>query len=189
MQARPWAMAIVERLMFLEDEMKMVASKYRTKSGHSFPDPAEEFGEHLRERFKGLAIISGKGEMIPLFGHTQNIPKLTPEQEQHIRSGGTLVSSERYPDLTLQIFMTMALDSKNQSRGILVGELNPDYLWITSVENPLLPMTELCILDQSNRVLFSSFPGPISFPEQVVLQDGRSLRVSSNGYTQGRILG
>jgi putative nucleotidyltransferase with HDIG domain len=166
--------AIVERLIFLSDEMKMVASKYRTKSSHIFPDPGAEFGDHLRERFKGLAIISGKGEMIPLFGHTQNIPKLTPEQEEHIRSGGTLVSSERYPDLTLEIFMATALDSKNHRRAMLVGQLNPDYLWITSVDNPLLPMTELCILDQSNHVLFSSLPGPVSFPEQAMLQMSRS---------------
>ena len=152
----------------------MVASKYRTDSSHIFPPPAAEFGEHLKERFKSLAIITGKGEMIPLFGHTQNIPKLTPEQKQHIRSGGTLVSSERYPDLTLEIFMTMALDSKNHGRGVLLGRLNPAYLWITSVENPLLPMTELCLLDQSNHVLFSSFPGPVSFPEQAMLQMSRS---------------
>jgi putative nucleotidyltransferase with HDIG domain len=167
-------MAILERLIFLGDGMKMVASKYRTDSSHILPPPAAEFGEHLKERFKGLAIITGKGEMIPLLGHTQNIPKLTPEQKQHIRSGRTLVSSERYPDLTLEIFMTMALDSKNHGRGVLLGRLDPAYLWVTSAENPLLPMTELCLLDQSNHVLFSSLPGPISFPEQAMLQMSRS---------------
>jgi putative nucleotidyltransferase with HDIG domain len=35
-------------------------------------------------------------------------------------------------------------------------------------------MTELCILDPSNQMLFSSFPGPVSFPEQVTLQMSRS---------------
>jgi putative nucleotidyltransferase with HDIG domain len=167
-------MAILERLIVLGDGMKMMASKYRTDSSHIFPPPAAEFGEHLKVKFKGLAIITGKGEMIPLFGHTQNIPKLTPEQEQHIRSGRTLVSSERYPDLTLEIFMTTALDSKNHGRGVLLGRLDPAYLWITSAENLLLPMTELCLLDESNHVLFSSFPGPVSFPEQAMLQMSRS---------------
>jgi putative nucleotidyltransferase with HDIG domain len=166
--------AIFERLLFLEEEMEGVASKYRTDSSHIFPPPGAEFGEHLKERFKGLAIITGKGEIMPLFGQAQNIPKLTPEQKQHIQSGGTVVSSERYPELPLEIFMTRALDSKNHGRGVLLGQLNPDYLWMTSVENPLLPMTELCILDQSNHVLFSSLPGPVSFPEQAMLQMSRS---------------
>jgi putative nucleotidyltransferase with HDIG domain len=166
-------MAILERLIFLEDGMKMMASKYRADSSH-FPPPAAEFGEHPKEMFKGLAIITGKGEMIPLFGHPQNIPKLTPEQKQHIRSGGTVVSSERYPELPLEIFMTTALDSKNHGPGVLLGQLDPAYLWITSAENPFLPMTELCILNESNHVLFSSLPGPVSFPEQAMLQMSRS---------------
>ena len=168
-------MAILERLIVLGDGMKMMASKYRTDSSHIFPTPAPEFGEHLKERFKGLTIITDKGENIPLFGHFQNIPKLTPQQSAHIRSGGTLVSCKHRPNHTLEILMTMALDSKNDRRGILVGKLNPAYLWTTSVENPLLPMTELCILDQSNHVLFSSFPGPVSFPEQITLQMSRSI--------------
>ncbi len=167
-------LAILERLIVLGDGMKMVASKYRTDSSHILPPPEGEFGEHLKEGFKGLAIITGKGEMVPLFGHIQNIPKLTPGQEQHIRSGGTLVSGERYPDLTLEIFMTTALDSKNHGRGVLLGQLDPVYLWVTTADNLLLPMTELCILDQSNHVLFSSFPGPVSFPEQAMLQMSRS---------------
>jgi hypothetical protein len=166
-------MAILERLIFLGDGMKLVASKYRTDSSPILPPPAAEFGEHLKERFKGLAIITGKGERIPLFGHTQNIPKLTPEQKQRILSGRLVVSSECYPDLTHGIFMTMALDAKNHGQGVLLGQLDPAYLWVTSAENPLLPMTELCILDQSNHVLFSTLPGPV-FPEQVMLQMSRS---------------
>ncbi len=168
--------AISERLLFLKGEMKVVASKYTTKSSHVFPPLDTEFWEHVKERFKGLAIINEKGMMIPLFGLIENMPELTPQQSQHIQSGGTLVSSEHHPhtDLTSQIFMIMAFDSQNQEHGMLVGQLNPPYLWMTSVENPLLPMTELCILDQSNHVLFSSLPGPISFPEPVTLQMSRS---------------
>src|SRR4030043_498259 len=49
--------AIFERLLFLEDEMKGVASKYSTKSSHLVPPPLEEFSEHLKEKFKGLTII------------------------------------------------------------------------------------------------------------------------------------
>jgi putative nucleotidyltransferase with HDIG domain len=166
--------AIVERLVFLKDEMKAVASKYAIKSNRVFPAPDAEFDHHLKERFKGLAVITGRGKRISLFGHVPNIPELTPQQSEHIRSGGTLVSSERFPDLTLEIFMTMALDPKNQGRGIIVGQLNAPYLWLPSVENPLLPMTELCILDQSNHVLFSSLPGPVSFLEQAALKMSRS---------------
>ncbi len=167
-------MAILERLTFLGDGMKMVASKYQRESSPILPAPAAEFGDHLRERFKGIAIVTDKGERIPLFGRIENVPKLTLEQRQQIQSGRTLVSSERDPDLTFELFMTMALDSKNLGRGVLLGQLDPAYLWIPSVESPLLPMTELCLLDESNHVFFSSLPGPVSFPEQARLQMSRS---------------
>ena len=167
-------MAIFERLLFLEEEMKEVASKYRTKSSQIFTPPDAEFGEHVKERFKGLAIINDRGGMMPLFGHIPNISGLTPQQSEHIRSGRTLVFSEHDPDPTVEIFMATALDSKNHRSGILVGQLYPAYLWMTSLDDPSLPMAELCILDQSNRVLFSSLPGPLSFPEQVTLQMSRS---------------
>ena len=166
-------MAILERLEFLEREMKIIASKYMWKSGH-FLLPAAEFGEHLKERFKSLTIITGKGKKISLFGDIRNIPELTPKQSRQIQSGGTLLSSELDRDFTPQIFMVMAIDSQNHGRGILLGQLNPAYLWATSVEDPLLPLTEVCILDQSNRLLFSSLPGPVSFPEQVTLEMSRS---------------
>ncbi len=166
-------MAILERLEFLEGEMKIIASKYMWKSGH-FLLPAAEFGEHLKERFKSLTIITGKGKKISLFGDIRNIPELTPKQSRQIQSGGTLLSSELDRDFTPQIFMVMAIDSQNHGHGILLGQLNPAYLWATSVEDPLLPLTEVCILDQSNRVLFSSLPGPVSFPEQVTLEMSRS---------------
>ncbi len=162
--------ALLERLLFLEGELRMLASRYRTESGRILPPPAAEFGDHLRQRFEGLAIITGQGKVLQLFGRLQNIPQFSPQQSQHLRSGGTLVFSEYPPDLTPRIFMAAAFGSENRTRGILLGQLNPGYLWMTNVENPLLPMTELCVLDRSGRILFSSLPGPISFPEEVAIK-------------------
>src|SRR4030042_2863814 len=81
-------MAIFERLLFVKDEMKMVASHYSMKSSHISPLPPEEFGQHLKAKFVGLVIITDKWKTIPLSGHIKNIPELTPQQSQYIRSGG-----------------------------------------------------------------------------------------------------
>ncbi|HXX34962.1 MAG TPA: HD domain-containing phosphohydrolase, partial [Thermodesulfobacteriota bacterium] len=167
-------MAIFERLLLLEDDIKMVASKHTTKSSHIFHTSTEEFDEHLKERFEGLTILTFTGETTLLFGRIPNIPKFTPEQKQYIRSGGTLVSGQCDPDLTPHIFMTVALDSKSERRGILLGEVNPAYLWFANIEDPLPPSTELCILDQSKNVLFSSIQGIVSLSEKVAFQMSRS---------------
>ena len=160
--------AIAERLYFLEDEMKMAASKFSTESNPTFRTPAEGISEPLKKRFKGLVIITDTSEPIHLFGQIQNLPELTPEQKEHIRSGRSLLFSEYHPDLSSHIFMSMAIDPQNPRRGILVGEINPNYLWDIEKQSTFPSMTELCVLDQSHNVLFSSLPGPVSLPEGVL---------------------
>jgi putative nucleotidyltransferase with HDIG domain len=49
-----------------------------------------------------------------------------------------------------------------------VGEINTNYLWDIEEQSTFPTMTELCVLDQSNNVLFSSLPGSVSFPNQIL---------------------
>jgi len=160
--------AIAERLYFLEGEMKMAASRFSTESNSIFRTPTEGISEHLKKRFKCLVIIAEGGKSIHFFGQIQNIPELNLEQKEHIRSGRSLLFSEYHPDLSSRIFMSMAGDPKNPRRGIFVGEINTNYLWDTEEQSTFPSMTELCVLDQSNNVLFSSLPGPVSLPKQVL---------------------
>jgi putative nucleotidyltransferase with HDIG domain len=160
--------AIAERLYFLEDEMKMAASKFSTESNLTFRTPAEGISEPLKKRFKGLVIITDTSEPIHLLGQIQNLPQLTPEQKEHIRSGRSLLFSEYHPDLSSRIFMSMAVDPQNPRRGNLVGEINPTYLWDIEKQTTFPSMTELCVLDQSHNVLFSSLKSPVSLSEGVL---------------------
>ncbi|MGA2466481.1 MAG: HAMP domain-containing protein, partial [Thermodesulfobacteriota bacterium] len=160
--------AIAERLYFLEDEMKMAASKFSTESNLTLRTPAEGISEPLKKRFKGLVIITDTSELIHLLGQIQNLPELTPEQKEHIRSGRSLLFSEYHPDLSSRIFMSTAVDPQNPRRGNLVGEINPNYLWDIEKQTNFPSMTELCVLDQSHKVLFSSLKSPVSLSEGVL---------------------
>jgi len=160
--------AIAERLYFLEDEMKMAASKFSTESNSTFRTPAEGISEPLKKRFKGLVITTDASEPMHVFGQIQNVPELTPEQKKHIRSSGSLLFSEYHPDLSSRIFMSMAVDPQDPGRGILVGEINTNYLWDTEKQSTFPSMTELCVLDQSHNVLFSSLTSPVSLSEGVL---------------------
>ena len=161
---------IGERLYSLEGEMKEAAFKLSMESNSTLHTPAKRVSRLLKERLEGLTIIADKGENILLFGDIQNIPKLTLEQKQHIRSGGTYVWSKHFPDFRPHIFMSMAVDPRRPRRGILLGEVATAYLWGPTNELPLPPMIELCILDQLNNSLFSSLLGPVSFPEELALK-------------------
>jgi putative nucleotidyltransferase with HDIG domain len=161
-------MGIAERLFFLEGEMKVVASKLRMESKLIFHTPAKEFSEQLKKRFKGLVLIDDKGKPIPLFGQVKNIPEFTPEKKEHIRSGRSLLSSEYHPDLPSHVFMSISVDPENPELGILLGEIDTKYLWEETNDLLLAPTTELCILDQSSNILFSSLPKPVLLPKQVL---------------------
>ena len=163
-------MGIFERLLLLENEMKLMASKVATRYGSLSYAASKAFGKQITERFEGLIVITEKGERIPLFGRLQEIHGLTREQSEHIRSGGTLVMSKSHSNLSSSVFMSMELDPGQPNQGVLMGEIDPTYLWGTSEDNALTPMFEFCVLDHSNNILFSSLPATATFPQKVTAQ-------------------
>ncbi|MFQ5532399.1 MAG: HD domain-containing phosphohydrolase [Candidatus Methylomirabilales bacterium] len=167
-------LAIYERLLFIEAEMKMLTSSINGGTRKTIQTSSDQFGEDLKKRFAGLALVTDGGRHQPLFGLIHDPPDPTSAEKQHINSGKTLLSSQYRPDLPARILMSRAFGSSRPERGILVGEVNPVYLWGMGDQNTLPPMTEMCVLDQSNNVLFCSFPDPVSFPEQAALKMTRS---------------
>lgn len=161
-------MYIYGRLSFLEAEMKMVASRIGSTQRTDFSISTEVIDIDLKQHLKGLVLINDKGKSNPLFGRIQNIPTLTQPEKRRLHSGKTVVSTMYYPDHPARIFMSMTSDPRQPKRGILLGELNPSYLWGVSDGEPWIPSAELCVLDYSNNILFSTLPPPLSFPEKVV---------------------
>jgi putative nucleotidyltransferase with HDIG domain len=164
-------MYIYERLLFLETEMKMVASRINSTQRAAISIPAEELDSNLQQHFKGSVFIKAGGTSYTLFGYIQNMPELTQSETQYIRSGKTVIStSTSYRGIAPRIFMSMVIDPRQPRKGILRAEINPSYLWGISEENSWLSSAELCILDYSNNILFSTLPPPLRFPEEVVLR-------------------
>ena len=157
-------MYIYERLLFLETEMNMVASRMDLSPGVGFSISVKDFNN--LQHFKGFVLVKDKGIFKPLVGRIKNIPTLTQPEKQHLQSGKTVVSTIYLPANASRIFMSMALDPQQPRRGILWGEINPSYLWGIGDENPWTHSAELCILDNSNNILFSTMPPPLSFPEE-----------------------
>ena len=165
---------ILERLLILEVEMKMIASNLKVDSYASLPTPSEGFNTYIKQEIKSLKLITDTGKHIDFFGRIQNTPELTPGQKQHILSGKTVVSIESRSDSWARIFMSKKLNPEYPGYEILWAEIDPLFLWYMQYEKTLPFMTELCILDQSSNVLFSSLPLPLSLPEEAVLKMGRA---------------
>lgn len=161
------ALSIYERLLFLEAGMKSVASTLATGSGPPTQPSFRGSDEDLRQKFKGLALVSGAGGYRTLFGDIENPPKITGAERQHLSSGRIVLSSEQRPQLPSRVFMKMTLNSQEPDQRLLLGEIDTQYLWGSGYESTLPPMTELCVLDQSANVLISSLPVPEPLSEEL----------------------
>lgn len=166
-------MSTLERLTLLEAEMKMLASTVPTGAKDASSGPPKGVGANLEQRFEALEVITDDGRSMPLVRHIQNPPPLTSAQKQHMLSGKSVVSTGFRPDGNAREFMSCVLDPQNPKRGILLGEIDKTYLWS---EDMLPPQTELCVLDEAQRVL-SCTPGiPPSFRAAVTGKITPALR-------------
>jgi putative nucleotidyltransferase with HDIG domain len=165
-------MSILERLCFLDNELKVFSPVLDASRQASPQRPPEEYGERLKERFRGLALVTHSGRCIPCFGHIENPGEQSDQEKKHLRSGEPLVLTRSRGDNGLHIYMMSAIDPRDPKRGVLCGEINPLYLWSLDT---LPAMTEFCVLDQFSHVIHSTIPLPSSFHERSALQMSRSI--------------
>ena len=159
-------MAVYERLLFLEAEMKLIGSNLGG-SGDPAKVSLEGLGKDLAKRFKTLALQTDKGRSITLLGRIEVPRPLTAGERRHIGSGKTLVASETHTDHPARVFMAMALDPQRPDRGILLAELNTVYLWGLGDEATLPPRTDMCVLKRSQDPMICSLHRPGAFAEEI----------------------
>ena len=66
------------------------------------------------------------------------------------------------------LMMSLAIGGKNSIGSILCAEIKARHLWGITAGDVLPPMTELCIVDKSDNILFSSLPAGASFPKNIM---------------------
>lgn len=150
--SKSFGFTIYERLLFLEAEMRALGSNL------SMGMRPQGLRENLTDRFHGLSVINKSGMGRPFLGVLEGPPQPNSEEREHLSSGKTVLSTLVVKDQPPRIFMSRSLDLRDPDRGILVGEINPTYLWGLGDHNTLPPLTELCVLDPLNRPLICSVP-------------------------------
>jgi signal transduction histidine kinase/HAMP domain-containing protein len=148
-------MSILERLYSLESDLEIIGSNLQKEKTAFHESSTHKFRDSFKGRFKGLVLITGRGQIYPLFGVTQTLPQLRKDETEHISSGKTLLTTRHSTDKFASIFMVKALAPAQSSQALLIGEIDPEYLW---GEDFLSPMTELMVINQSDNLLFSSSP-------------------------------
>ena len=156
-------MAIIERLLFLEADLKIISANLKVRPPDVLESVVHEFHELLQDRFKGFVLVTGSDRTVVSLESISILPQLSKDEQQHVTMGASLLVARPKPDGFADIFIVRALDPAQPPQKILFGEINAEYLW--GGKDFLLPMTELFAIDESEQVLFSSFQGNIPLPE------------------------
>jgi len=161
-------MTIFERLLFLETKIQFFVSSFLRGGGSDIQKKVDGYGKPPVQHFKAITFITEKGEQSPITGVIENPPEITPKEIKHIKSGKTAILSKNHSKLPSRIFMIILADHNNPQAGVVIGEINADYLWGISDKDALLPTAELCVLDQSKNLLVTTLDRPIGLMRKMV---------------------
>ncbi len=154
-------MSIYERFLFLEAHLRLVAT-----AGHGGMVDQQRIktvlGSHGSRGFGAIVRIDSDGSRHSAYGRLDTLPEGLETIMGSAASGKTLILFEpRHADASgeqAQVFMVMMPENERQAPDFLmVGRIDPAYLWGIGHANMLPPMTDLCIVDQFRKVLVTSF--------------------------------
>jgi putative nucleotidyltransferase with HDIG domain len=163
------AYSIFERLTFLETELQFIASSIKASLNGPGQIPLVVFNERLASRFKAAAFFNTSNGYVPIYKKINNLKKPNVIEIKHINAGKTAISIVNRSGSFPRIMMIRLVNPRDLNAGYLIGEINPSYLWGIEQGNTLPPNTELCVLDESENILFSSLSNEDPFPKKADL--------------------
>jgi putative nucleotidyltransferase with HDIG domain len=141
-------MLIDERLQSLGGDLQLVS--WQTRG-----DGLLAVGDRLKNHFRALAVFNDNGSRVSGWGEALDFPNLAPSEATFLRAGRTLLRTHPCTDPSgTCVSLIRAMEAQPRQR-FLVGEVNPDYLWVR--EN--LPTGfDACVRTVADRALFCSNP-------------------------------
>ncbi len=154
------SLSIYERLLLLETEMRFLADHlFDSGSGQIIKRIKEPYQPNIKH-FKALGLINNQGIQHQISGIIDNPPPLELDRNPpfNYNKPGILIqdSAKGQPS----VFMMVGLEQTEFGNDFLIAEINPDYLWGIGEANSLPPMTEICVLDSSGKILITTIAQP-----------------------------
>jgi len=110
-----------------------------------------------RRRFVALEfVMEGSGRRVPVFGQLDHLPGLTPGNQSDLALGLPLILGEHRDGAPTGIYLVRRVNRAGGLRGLLIGEISPEFLWGTLDQSMPSPATRISVTDDSGRVLFTS---------------------------------
>jgi len=139
-------MAIYDRLELLDSDLQLLSAQIRERRSFTTAPIAQG-------HYKGYAEFGPDGSQWAQWGSPVTLPQLTSAENQHLLAGNPLLHSGISTDGTAYVSMLRIADAHQANSPVLVGALDPEYLWATKS----LPSDfQFCVMSSSRFVLFCS---------------------------------
>ncbi len=153
---KAFGMSTIERLRFLEAELHMMM-KGRHAGIHNQLSQADKItNKRISGKFSSFIAVEDFNA-VPADAATVFGSDLAVQQKKHLASGRPLLAvcgdSQQ-----VDYYMAVARIPDDLSRGGIIGKIKRSYLWGRAVTDMLPPLTELCVLGDAGRVLYSTLP-------------------------------
>ncbi len=112
--------------------------------------PGQVFREIFQLQGAELSTLEGLPAAVPQ-------PGLMQAAQAHLAAGGDSALLVEPGEQEARVLLAMRMDPLMPERGLLLGELDPAYLW--SDQEGLTPPTQVCVQDAAATVLYCSGPG------------------------------
>ena len=153
-----YASSIFERVKFLDTELQLMASTLKAPLNDPIQIHSGVFKKKSEHHFKAVAHINTENRCIPIYNEISSFKQLGEGEIKHIfNTGKAAIFMVSHPGSMPRIMMVRPVNPKDMNTGYLIGEIKPTYLWGIEQGNSLPPDTEVCVLDESKHILFSSF--------------------------------
>lgn len=148
---------IYEHLLFLETEMKMIASNLKNGGAGTVTFVPYASDKGAGSRFLGLLVLKRDGSITKIRGDMEPVPQIGDEEKAHLEAGRTLIVT-RPKDPLHTVYMARRMDPKDLASPLLLAEVNPIYLWGVGSEGSLSPEVDLVVHNREHQVLITSLP-------------------------------
>ena len=157
--AKSQTKTLVDRLKLAESELRLIDSLINNQKRIEPYNLDELLRDRLQKRFSNITLMKIPNKPQSLL-NPQVIPslQLASEDMKHLSAGYPLLAELKVSSSKPSIMLMRLVDPKKPDRGLWVGEINPDFLWAVGKMNNLPLDTEFCVLDSSQRLLYSSRP-------------------------------
>jgi diguanylate cyclase len=164
--SKTFGAAIFERLLLLDATLKNISAQALVRppaGGDSGATAIPGLDPSAGRRFTAIGFLRDDGVRIPISGRLAELPRLTERNRADLADGLPLLAAEHHHGRPTRTYLVRRIgqgtDRPRRARGLLIGEINADYLWATFDQSLIAAGTILTVKDDSGHVLMSSVAG------------------------------